>query len=312
MMRLASISNSRAPAKKAPASRRGHTAARAPGPRGGEACPLPPPAGSRSIASFFRSRSPRGPPRARLPRRPALRVAGDRGGVRDGSIREGEGCRGGGVPVPVRPVAPDEASPSPRTEEPSPRIPPRRPPVARRTRERAGAPWSPTGASDARRTRPDHPRGVPSSPSECRPPPRPAAPPPRKDKRPTKQLFLDLRAEILRARRVRRLRPPLRARRAPGREGDDAFHAERVRNDLITRGLEAGIDDDRCRPARRRQRPAIITHARTIPGGARFETPHHRVGGRGVDVRQGMGRGGDPRGAAAGRKGRKGRKGRRL
>ena len=197
MTRPRPISNSRAPARARVSSRADRRAPRAPPApprRGGMPAPPGRPAGSRSIASFFRS-PPGGPPRARR---------GDvRGGCRaspaiaeavaetDRSERE-RGAEAGVARPGPDPVAPDEASPSPENRggalsENTPRaVLPWR--VARRAR--AGRPV----VAYRRKRRATHPRGIrasfASSPSEPSPAPAPAAPPPRKDKRPSStQLF---------------------------------------------------------------------------------------------------------------------------
>jgi len=245
--------------------------------------PLPPPAGSRSIASFFRSPPAGSAARAASATSAALRAspAIAEASETDRSERE-RGAEARGPRPGPDPVAPDEASPSPETRggalsDNTPRavLPWRvapesargRPVVAYRRKRRATHP-------------PESAQRSPPPPASVAPPaPAPAAPPPRKDKRPTKQLFLDLGQKSF-GHVVCAVCGLLYARGEPRDEKThDAFHAERVRNDLLARG-GAGIDDDR------RRRPATTANAghhhapaRTIPGGARFETPHHRVGG---------------------------------
>ena len=252
--------------------------------------PLPPPAGSRSIASFFRSPPAGSAARAASATSAALRAspAIAEASETDRSERERGAEAGGPCPGPD-PVAPDEASPSPETRggalsENTPRavLPWRvapesargRPVVAYRRKRRATHPPE----SSARRT--------PPPPASVAPPaPAPAAPPPRKDKRPTKQLFLDLGQKSF-GHVVCAVCGLLYARGEPRDEKThDAFHAERVRNDeylvskkIIARG-GAGIDDDDDRPATTANAGHHHAPARTMDPGAMFETPHHRVGG---------------------------------
>ena len=250
-------------------------------------------------ARGFRDRPRRSARRRRSRRRPRRIDPRGRGVPRRGSPSRSRPRRPGrGVALPPR-----------TAEEPSPRIPPA--PSSRgasHPRARAGAPWSPTGASDARRTRPNHPRSVRLLPPRVSPPRRGRAPP-RKDKRPTKQLFLDLGQKSF-GHVVCAVCGLLYARGERDEKTHDAFHAGACETTSSLAAWKRESTTTTAAARRRRRTPAIITHPRgrypVVHGSKR---PHHRVGGRGVDVRQGMGRGGDR--ARGGEKGEKGEKGER-